>query len=78
MRVVCSGPVRACYRPAPEGAGFHFVQARRPCRFGLPLEYAGLERHDHTEKRLFVYNILFPPVWQVIVCLVHCAVRRRA
>lgn len=38
QRVVCSRAISPCYRPAPQDAGFHFVQAYCLCLFRHPLK----------------------------------------
>ena len=45
QRVVCSRAISPCYRPAPQDAGFHFVQAYCLCLFRHPLKGVCITRH---------------------------------
>ncbi|RGG88226.1 PTS cellbiose transporter subunit IIC [Ruminococcus bromii] len=43
--MVCSRAISPCYRPAPQDAGFHFVQAYCLCLFRHPLKGVCITRH---------------------------------
>jgi site-specific DNA methylase len=45
QRVVRSRAISPCYRPAPQDAGFHFVQAYCLCLFRHPLKGVCITRH---------------------------------